>query len=176
MTDVAFETTESKPARVPPPRPDGLDHPIVPKVLRLMSRFNVWIYRLTGGIIGGKWRIGAAFPWGAPLALLTTTGRKSGLRRTAPLIYGRDGDRIVFIASQGGLPKNPLWYRNLVSHPDVEVQVGRDRRGCTARIASGEERTRLWRMMCGVYADYDTYQAWTEREIPVVVCEPKAER
>jgi deazaflavin-dependent oxidoreductase (nitroreductase family) len=156
----------------PPPRPDGLDHPIVPKILRAYSKANVWLCRLTGGLLGSRWRVGAGFPWGAPVALLTTTGRKSGEPRTAPLIFGMDGDRVVVIASQGGMPKHPLWYRNLCAHPDVKVQIGRTERAYVARTADGEERERLWEMMCVIYADYNTYKAWTDREIPVVVCEP----
>ena len=153
-------------------RPDALDKPIVKKLIKLWSRLNVQVFRATGGLLGSTWRFGSMFPRGAPVALLTTIGRKSGLERTAPLIYGRDGDRLVFIASQGGLPKNPLWYRNLQQTPAVKVQTRRTQMAFTARTAEGDERDRLWALMCAIYPDYEQYQYWTERRIPVVVCDP----
>lgn len=153
-------------------RPKELDNPIVKKMIRFYSRVNVWLFLKTGGRLGNKWRIGAGFPWGAPVALLTTIGRKSGEPRTTPLIYGSDGERVVFIGSQGGMAGNPLWILNVEKTPEVEVQIGREKKPFVARVAKGEERARLWRLMCEVYADYDQYQHWTEREIPVLVCEP----
>lgn len=153
-------------------RPEELDNPFVKKMIRRYSLANVWLFKKTGGRLGNKWRIGAGFPWGAPVALLTTIGRKSGEERTAPLIYGKDGRNVVVIASQGGMRNNPLWYLNIKKNPSVKVQTGKRPEPYVARIAEGEERARLWKMMCGIYADYDQYQYWTDREIPVVVCEP----
>src|SRR5689334_11300319 len=95
------------------PRPEGLDKPWVPGVMRRMSKAHVWVYQKTNGVLGGKWRVGAAFPRGVDVCLLTTKGRKSGETRTAPLLYLPDGPRVVVVASQGGMPKHPLWYLNL---------------------------------------------------------------
>lgn len=152
--------------------PKGLDSPIVPKILKVMSRLNIAAYRATGGRVGGTWRVGSAFRKGVPICLLTTKGRKTGRPRTQPLLYMPDGDRVVIVASQGGLPKDPLWYLNLCADPHVTVQVRRDVRRMRARTASQDERAALWPRLVAVYADFDKYQSWTDREIPVVVCEP----
>ena len=156
----------------PPPRPPGLDSPIVPKVMRLFSQANVWLYQKTDGRIGGKWRIGSAFPRGVPVLLLTTIGRKSGAKRTAPLLYLEDGERVIVVASQGGMPKHPLWYLNLSHNPQVEVQTGSRVRAMRARDATPEERSRYWPRLVAHYRDFATYQSWTDRQIPVVVLEP----
>lgn len=153
-------------------RPAGLDHPIVPKIMRALSRANVWLYRRTGGRIGGTWRVGSAFPRGVPMLLLTTKGRKSGEPRTTPLLFLEDGARYIVVASQGGLPKHPLWYANLREDPNVQVQVGPRTMAMRAREASSEERENLWPRLVAHYADFATYQAWTDRTIPVVLLEP----
>lgn len=153
-------------------RPQGLDSPIVPKIIKVMSRVNVAVYRATGGRIGGTWRIGSAFPRGVPVCLLTTKGRKTGLPRTLPLLCLPDGDRVIVVASQGGLPKHPLWYLNVQADPEVTVQLRRDVRRMRARAADPAERAALWPRLVAMYADFDRYQAWTDREIPVVICEP----
>lgn len=110
-----------------------------------------------------------------PTLLLTTTGRKTGKRLQLPLIYGRDGDAYVIVASKGGHRAHPIWYLNLVANPEVELQVKAARLRARARTASGEERERLWRKMVELYAPYQRYQARTERQIPVVVLDPIAE-
>lgn len=107
-----------------------------------------------------------------PHLLLTTTGRKSGRLITLPLIYGRDGDNYIVVASKGGAPVHPAWYLNLVAKPAVGVQVAEKKFRAVARAASGEERKRLWRMMADIYPPYDDYQKLTAREIPIVVLEP----
>ncbi len=137
--------------------------------IRAMSAANVWLFRLSGG------RIGGTFPkHGSPVGLLTTTGRKSGARRTAPLIYLRDGERVVLVASQGGLPRHPVWYSNLEANPDVAFAVPRSTsRSYRARRASAEEKAALWPRMCAIYPDYADYQARTDRDIPVVILEPR---
>ena len=153
-------------------RPSGLDHPLVPKLLHLMSRAQVWIYRKTGGRLGGKWRVGAAFPRGIPVLLLTTIGRKSGQPKTAPLLYLADGERIVLVGSQGGMRKHPQWFLNLTQNPEVEVQIGSRVQTMRARVANAEEHAALWPRFVDHYADLATYQAWTERTIPLVIVEP----
>jgi F420H(2)-dependent quinone reductase len=154
-------------------RAAGIDSPIVPKIIRLFSRANVWLYRRTGGRLGGKYRMGAAFPGGIPVLLLTTVGRKSGERRTAPLVYIEDGERLVIAASQRGLHSHPLWYLNASANPDVEVQIGRDVRAMRARDASPEERKVLWPRLVAHNADFTAYQARTDRVIPIVLLEPR---
>jgi deazaflavin-dependent oxidoreductase (nitroreductase family) len=153
-------------------RPRGLDSPLVPKIFKVASRLNVAVYRATGGRIGGTWRIGSAFPRGVPICLLTTTGLKTRRPRTQPLLRLIDGDRVILVGSQGGLPRHPLWYRNLQADPDVTIQIRRNIRRMRARVASADERAELWPRLVAMYADFDKYQAWTEREIPVIICDP----
>ena len=130
----------------------------------LFGQQHVRRYRETGGEVGYIWN-------GAPTLLLTTTGRRSGERRTTPLIFGRDGDRYVIVASQGGAPRHPAWYLNLTADPAVELQVQDEVFPARARTAEPEERGRLWELMAGIWPHYDSYQQRTEREIPVVVLE-----
>jgi deazaflavin-dependent oxidoreductase (nitroreductase family) len=133
------------------------------KVLaRGFLRAAVWVYRRSGGRIGGRM-------FGAPLLLLTTTGRKSGRAWTVPLMYQIDGDRWVIIASNGGSPRHPSWWLNLRSRPDASVQIGRETYLVTAAETTGEERERLWRRMADMYKGYDGYAKKTTREIPVIV-------
>ena len=136
-------------------------------VVRVMSAVNTWIFQATGG------RLGARFLRGAPVLLLSTTGRKSGARRTTPLIYLRDGPNLVLVASKGGMSHHPLWYRNLEAHPKVEVQIGNESRPMRARRASPEEKATLWPRLVAIYRDYDDYRARTDRDIPVVILSPK---
>lgn len=107
-----------------------------------------------------------------PTLLLTTTGRKSGEPRSLPLIYGEIGDSYVVIASKGGMPDHPLWFRNLEFQPECEIQVGALQAPARSRIAEGDERARLWAQMVELYPPYVDYQKSTERTIPVVVLDP----
>jgi deazaflavin-dependent oxidoreductase (nitroreductase family) len=122
-------------------------------------------YVETDGEVGYTWREGA------PILILTVTGRKSGTQYSTPLIFGEDDDRYVIVASQGGTPKHPDWYLNLAAQPEVGVQVKADTFRARARTAEGEERDRLWKQMNGIWPHYDEYQTKTERVIPVVVLE-----
>jgi deazaflavin-dependent oxidoreductase (nitroreductase family) len=131
---------------------------------RLFGEEHVRRYRETGGEVGHVWN-------GVPTLLLTTTGRKTGNETTTPLIYGRDGDAYVIVASKGGAPEHPGWYRNLSKTPEVELQVGPDVFAARARTAGPEERERLWRTMAEIWPAYDDYAQKTDREIPVVVLE-----
>ena len=108
---------------------------------------------------------------GVPTLLLTTMGRKTGQPYTTPLIYGQDGDRYLLVASRGGAPTNPGWYRNLVIQPDVEIQVKADRFSVRARTATPEEKGPLWELMAKIWPNYDEYKTKTAREIPLVILE-----
>ncbi len=128
---------------------------------------HVRVFRLSGGRVGchiGK----------APVLLLTHKGRRSAKVRTNPLLYLADGDRLVIVASYGGAPQHPSWYHNLVANPSVEVQIGKTRRPMTARTATPEERAAYWPQIVALYSGYDSYQRKTEREIPLVVLEPRS--
>ena len=108
---------------------------------------------------------------GVTTLLLTTTGRRTGLARTTPLIYGRAGERYLVVASRGGAPAHPSWYDNLVAQPIVQVQVMADRFKARARTATAAERPALWKTMAAIWPPYDEYQQRTAREIPVVILE-----
>lgn len=137
-------------------------------LIKVMSAVNTWAYRVSGG------RLGARFPGGAPVLLLTTIGKRSGEPRVAPLLYLKDGDDYVIVASKGGMSHHPAWYLNLKQKPEVEVEVGRDKLHMTARPASPAEKARLWPRLVTMYPAYDDYQARTEREIPVVILSPRS--
>jgi deazaflavin-dependent oxidoreductase (nitroreductase family) len=128
----------------------------------LFGAEHVRAYQETGGELGYGWR-------GTTILLLSTTGRTSGQERTTPLIYRDDGDTWIVVASQGGAPDDPDWYKNLRADPDATIQIKRERIPVRAATAEGAERSRLWQRMTEVWPDYDTYQARTDREIPVVV-------
>ncbi|MFC8850053.1 MULTISPECIES: nitroreductase family deazaflavin-dependent oxidoreductase [unclassified Micromonospora] len=113
--------------------------------------------------------------YGFPTLLLTTLGRRTGRPIRTPLIYGRDGDRYVLVASNGAAATDPNWYRNLVAHPQVDVQVRADKFTATGRTVTGDERPRLWELMAKIFPRYDTYATQTNRRIPVVVLEPRRE-
>lgn len=131
----------------------------------LFGAEHVASYRETGGEVGHDWRDGA------PTLLLTTTGRRSGELRTTPLIYGRDGDDVVIVASKGGDSEHPFWYRNLQADPEAELQIRAEVFRARAHDAEGGERERLWRLMAEIWPAYDSYQTRTDRRIPVVVLE-----
>jgi deazaflavin-dependent oxidoreductase (nitroreductase family) len=125
-------------------------------------------YLATGGREGHEWRPGV------PTLLLTTTGRRTGVKRRTALIYGRDNADYVVVASQGGAPRHPAWYLNLEADPNVEIQVFDKVVAATAHPATGAERERLWALMREIWPAYDEYQKRTDRQIPVVVITPAA--
>jgi len=132
---------------------------------RLFGDEHVRRYRETGGEVGHIWRRGAK------ILLLTTKGRTTGEPRTVPLIYERDGDRYVIVASKGGAPRHPGWYRNLARSPDVEVQVLDEVFPARADVAEGAERDRLWALAARQWPDYDVYATRTDRQIPGIALE-----
>ena len=107
------------------------------------------------------------------MLLLDHVGAKSGTARTSPLVYIRDGENLVLVASKGGYPKNPAWFHNLRANPDTTVQVGSRRIEVRARVAGATERKRLWPEVIKAYSGYESYQRHTEREIPLVILEPR---
>lgn len=135
-----------------------------PLDLSLFGDEHVRRYGSTSGEEGYLWN-------GAPCLVLTTTGARSGQERKSALIFGADGDDCVLIASKGGAPAHPDWYRNLEANPRVRVQVKGDVFDATARTVEGPERDRLWSLMTTIWPSYDDYQARTDRRIPVVLLE-----
>lgn len=136
--------------------------PIAANSQRFVTNLHKFLYRLSGGTIGGRM-------FGVPVLLLTTIGRKTGKQRTTPLMYLTDNDRVVLVASNGGAVRHPLWWQNLLANPRAEVEIGRTRQRMTARIATPEERTTLWPRLVALYPSYADYQKRTPREIPVVI-------
>jgi len=159
---------------LPEERPDGLDSPWAVRGIKVLSRAQVRVFKATNGRVGNKWRIGAGWKKPVPTLLLTHVGRKSGRRFETPLLYLDDGCDLVVVASQGGLPRNPQWYANLRAHPDTTVSIMAERdRPVRTRTATPDERAVLWPRLVELYADFEKYQKWTERQIPVVVLEPR---
>ncbi len=145
----------------------SLQHRLADISLKAMSQAHRAILHATGGRV-----LGSAF--GMPAVELQTVGRRSGLPRTtmltAPVI---DGDRIVLVASKGGDDRNPDWYRNLMAHPEAELTVRGEHRLVRARRASPQEKAELWPRVVAAYRGYAGYQRRTERDIPLVICEPR---
>jgi deazaflavin-dependent oxidoreductase (nitroreductase family) len=133
--------------------------------LKLGSGAHAGVYRATGGKLFG--RMGKS-----PILLFNTVGRKSGKKRTSPLLYVMDGENFVIIASKGGAPTHPAWYLNLMANPEATVEVGDQEVRVRAEEADAEEKARLWQKMVEMYPAYDDYQKKTEREIPLVVLHP----
>ncbi len=159
---------------LPEQKPDGLDSPVTAKVMKYGAKAQVAVFKLTGGRIGSTWRVGAGFRKPVPTLLLEHRGRKSGRRFTTPLLYLRSGGDVVIVASQGGLPRHPQWYFNLRAVPETRIHLkGRRDVPVTARVAAPAERAELWPRLVELYADFAKYQAWTDREIPVVVLSPR---
>lgn len=143
-----------------------LSHNLGATGLRWTGKLNTRLYRLSGGRVGAK--VGKA-----PVLLLTTTGRKSGQKRTAPVVYLQDGERMVVINTNAGNAKVPAWSLNLAADPEAEVEVGSRRIPVRARVAEGEERAELWRKHNEQYSGFDEYDAELDREPKVIVLEPR---
>lgn len=149
-------------SRVPAPRPGSPVWPVWHQVTKLNTR----LYRLSGGRIGGRYDQ-------APVCILHHRGARTGQLRETPLVHMVDGDRVVIVASIGGNPKNPAWFHNLRAHPDVEVEIGRERRPVRARVAEPAERAELWPRLLDVWPAWEDYQRRTTRVLPVVVLDPR---
>ena len=135
-----------------------------------MADMNDWNRQIIEEFHANGGKVGGPFE-GATLLLLTTTGAKSGLSRTTPLVYMADGERLVIFASKAGAPTSPDWYYNLVAHPTVTVEVGTEKFNASATVVSGEERDRLYAQQAAKAPNFAEYQQKTTRVIPVVVLE-----
>ena len=142
----------------------GGDSPPPRWLLKLFTKLNVVVYKLSGGRLMNKLS-------GMPILLVEMKGAKSGKLRTIPLMYVPNGDGFLLVASQGGAPKHPVWYHNLVAHPDVRITFGGQIKALSVRQASEEEKAQLWPICCEYYPPYADYQTRTDRKIPVFVCE-----
>jgi F420H(2)-dependent quinone reductase len=136
-------------------------------VLSRLMRGHALIYRATGG------RVGHRVPGLPPMLILHHVGAKSGTERSTPLLYVEDGEDMVIVASKGGYERNPAWFHNLRANPDTKVQVGSRQLPVTARVADAQERERLWPKVVAAYRGYRDYQRRTDREIPLVILEPR---
>ncbi|CPR11188.1 AclJ protein [Mycobacterium bohemicum DSM 44277] len=150
---------------MPKEKPRSLNSPWVGLIIKYMAKGNAWIYRRSNGRLGGTFGK-------APVALLTTMGRKTGEPRVSPLLYLREGDRVVFVASKGGSDKHPLWYLNLKANPKVSVQIKDEVLQLQARDATEAERAEYWPKLDAMYPSFGDYRSWTDRVIPVVICDP----
>jgi deazaflavin-dependent oxidoreductase (nitroreductase family) len=136
-------------------------------LLRRLMGGHTTAYRATRGLIGHR------FPGAPPSLLLDHVGARTGTKRTSPLVYTVDGEKLILVASKGGYPRNPAWFHNLLAHPETTVQVGTQRRPVRARVATAAERKRMWPLVVATYSGYEDYARRTEREIPLVVLEPR---
>lgn len=135
------------------------------KALNCLTDLNVLVYRRSGGRLGGQIK-------GAPILLLDHVGRRTGRKRTTPVLYLEHENALVIVGSRGGSVAPPAWWLNLTAHPDTTVQVRRERRSVRARQATPEEHLELWPRLVAMFPDYEVYQRRTERRIPVILLEP----
>ncbi|MHA0289277.1 nitroreductase family deazaflavin-dependent oxidoreductase [Mycobacterium sp. C3-094] len=155
-----------------PPRPlsprqiEGLNSAKVGTAIKWMSKANTWLFKKSGGRLGNK------FLRGAEVGILTTIGRKSGEARDSPLLFLQEGRRIVLVASQGGRATNPMWYLNLRANPEVTFQTKKETLTLVARDATDAERDEYWPKLDAMYPDFANYRSYTDRKIPIVICDP----
>ncbi|MBL4866501.1 MAG: nitroreductase family deazaflavin-dependent oxidoreductase [Pseudomonadales bacterium] len=138
---------------------------LVRHLIKYFAKVNVWVYQKTNGRIMNKMS-------GSEICLITMTGAKSGEKRTLPLMYVPYKEGVVIVASLGGAPKNPVWFNNVVAHPQIDVQYHDKKMKLVARQVYGEERANVWPTCVKYYKPYESYQRRTNREIPLFVCEP----
>jgi F420H(2)-dependent quinone reductase len=155
------------PRPLKPKQIDALNSKRVGTAIKWMSRANTWIFKKTNGKFGNK------FLRGAEVGILTTTGRKSGEARDSPLLFLPEGKRIVLVASQGGRATNPMWYLNLKANPEVSFQTKKEVLHLVARDATDAERDAYWPKLDVMYPDFVNYRTYTDRKIPIVICDPR---
>lgn len=146
--------------------PKALNSKPVGFLIKQMSRANTWIFKKSNGKLGDK------FLRGAPVGILTTMGRKTGEPRESPLLFLQEGKRIILVASQGGRANNPMWYLNLRANPKVSFQTKNEVLSLTARDATDAERDEYWPKLDAMYPDFKDYRSYTDRKIPIVICDP----
>ncbi|MEN4477231.1 nitroreductase family deazaflavin-dependent oxidoreductase [Mycolicibacterium cosmeticum] len=155
-----------------PPRPlnakqvERLNAPATGTAIKWMSRAQTWLFKKSGGKLANK------FLRGAEVGILTTTGRKTGELRDSPLLFLQEGGRIVLVASQGGRATNPMWYLNLKANPNISFQTKKEKLNLIARDATDAERDEYWPKLDAMYADFANYRSYTDRKIPIVICDP----
>ena len=160
------------PKPLSPKQVEGLNSKAVGVGIKWMSKLNTWAYKATGGRLGSKWRGGSnRFSAPPPVGILTTIGRKSGEPRESPLLFLREGDRIVLVASQGGRATNPMWYLNIRANPKVTFQIRGEKLALTAREATDAERDEYWPKLDAIYPDFQNYRSYTDRKIPILICD-----
>jgi deazaflavin-dependent oxidoreductase (nitroreductase family) len=140
--------------------------PFVRKFMKLYTRLNVWVFKKSNGKLMNK------FPGGAPICLVGMTGRKTGARREVMLIHLPHGNNKLLVASQGGLDMNPVWFNNIIANPQVDIMVDGNSQQYAVHQADADEKRTLWPHLLSIYPDFDEYQARTDRDIPVLVCQP----
>lgn len=139
---------------------------VVHTVMKYYTRFNVWVYKKSNG------KLMKNFPGGYPICIVGMTGKKTGLRREVALIHLPQGDNKYIVASQGGMEKNPVWYNNIMANPKVDIMFQGETRHYTVRQLTPDEKRDAWPHLLSLYPDFDEYQARTDRDIPVLLCEP----
>lgn len=144
----------------------ALNSTYIGTAIKWMSRAQTWVFKKTNG------RLGDRFLKGAPVGILTTIGRKTGQRRDSPLVFLQEDARIVLVASQGGRDTHPMWYLNLKANPAVTFQTKTETLELIARDATDPERDEYWPKLDAVYADFPNYRSYTDRKIPIVICDP----
>jgi F420H(2)-dependent quinone reductase len=149
-----------------PKQIEGLNSAKVGTAIKWMSKAQTWMFKKSGGKLGNK------FLKGTEVGILTTIGRKSGEPRDSPLLFLQEGQRIVLVASQGGRATNPMWYLNLKADPQITFQTKTDTHALVARDADDAEREQYWPKLDAMYPDFENYRSYTDRKIPIVICDP----
>ncbi len=149
-----------------PKQIESLNSAKVGTAIKWMSKAQTFVFKKTNG------KFGSRFLKGSEVGILTTTGRKSGEPRESPLLFLQEGQRIVLVASQGGRATNPMWYLNLVANPSISFQTKAGVFALTARDATAAERADYWPKLDAMYPDFVNYRSYTDREIPIVICDP----
>lgn len=157
----------STPRPLTPKQIERLNTDTVGSMIKWGSRLQTWLFKTTGGRFGDK------FLHGAEVGILTTTGRKTGEPRDIPLLFLQEGPRIVLVASQGGRSTHPMWYLNLRADPRITFRTKRETLQLTARDADDAERDAYWPKLDAMYPDFANYRSYTDRRIPIVICEPE---
>lgn len=155
-----------QPRPLSPKQVERLNAPSTGTAIKWMSRAQTWIFKKTGGRLADK------FLRGTEVGILTTTGRKSGEKRDSPLLFLQEGQRIVLVASQGGRATNPMWYLNLRADPRITFQTKHETLDLVARDATDAERDEYWPKLDAMYPDFVNYRSYTDRKIPIVICDP----